>query len=112
MLFNSHLPQCLPSIPWTETVHVDKAPATRYIGDFLPTGRDPELWHEPPCSPAFMHFMGIGVSCKLGHTPLAVQHHEYASWWLFKRWALHSTSISCDIGLALHAGSSQKAAQC
>ena len=48
-LVNSHLPQCLlqcfPFITGAEVVLVDEAPPARYIGDFFPIRRCPELWH-------------------------------------------------------------------
>ncbi len=71
--FDSHLVQCLPPVAWAEVVHEDKAPAARYIGDFFPIRRRPELWQEPPHSPAVVHFAGLRVPCKLGHTLLAIQ---------------------------------------
>ena len=73
MLCSWYLLQCLPSVAWADVVHVDKAPAARYIGDLCPMRQRPELWHEAPRSPAVVHFAGIRMPRKFGHTLLAVQ---------------------------------------
>ena len=100
-LINSHLLQWFTAIAGAEVVHVDEAPPARYIGDFFLFGRCPELWHQPARSPAFMHFEGIRVPCKLGHAALAAQGDARCLMVALEALSTVRHSISCQFGLAL-----------
>ena len=108
---NPHLLQCLPTIAWAEVIHEDWAPPTRYMGDFLPIRRRPELWHVATHSLALMHFAGIETSRKLCHTLLAVQNDAVCLLIACQALGPAPESIA-TLGLALHAGSSSKAVKC